>query len=159
MSTRIYIDSDIGFYGRLEPVAQKGVKGKEKEKESGKNLQPILVEAFGATDGPGWLQQLLLVFVTAKPLIPPKPKLRALQSLSLDLTTSSSWDTLPQVQFSGFQDLKLLNLSARTVEHALNFFRSLQIIRTRGISFDFAPHLAESSASESAMLSQFFAIL
>ncbi|KAG1890169.1 hypothetical protein F4604DRAFT_1914710 [Suillus subluteus] len=86
-------------------------------------------------------------------------QLRALQSLSLDLTTSSSWDTLPQVQSPGFQDLKLLNLSTPTIEHASNFFRSLQIVRSRGISFNFASRRAGSSASGSAMLSQFLAIL
>ncbi|KAG1816159.1 uncharacterized protein BJ212DRAFT_1481232 [Suillus subaureus] len=85
--------------------------------------------------------------------------LRALQSLSLDLTASSSWDTLSQVQLPGFQDLKLLNISTRTIEHASNFFRSLQIVRSRGISFDFTPQLAGSSASGSAMLSRFLTIL
>jgi hypothetical protein len=52
-----------------------------------------------------------------------------------------------------------LNLSARTIEHASNFFRSLRIVRSRGISFDFTSKIAGSSSNGSAMLSQFLAIL
>ncbi|KAG2074690.1 hypothetical protein BDR04DRAFT_1092906 [Suillus decipiens] len=86
-------------------------------------------------------------------------QLRALQSLSLDLIPLWSWDTPTKVQFPDFQDLKLLDLSTPTVEHALNFFRSLQIVGSRGIKVNFAFRLAGSPASASAMLSQFLAIL
>ncbi|KAG2132623.1 hypothetical protein BD769DRAFT_1573138 [Suillus cothurnatus] len=86
-------------------------------------------------------------------------QLPALRSLSLDLTTSSSWDFVPRAQFPGFQNLELLNLSARTIEHASNFFRSLRIVRSRWISFDFTSKVAGPSSNGSAMLSQFLAIL
>ncbi|KAG2349553.1 hypothetical protein BDR05DRAFT_237615 [Suillus weaverae] len=86
-------------------------------------------------------------------------QLRALQSLSLDLTASSSWGTLPQVQFLAFQDLTSLNLSTRTVQHASNFFRSLQIVRSREINIDFTSLPPGLPASRSTILSQFLAIL
>ncbi|KAG1770360.1 hypothetical protein EV702DRAFT_1139094 [Suillus placidus] len=85
-------------------------------------------------------------------------QLRALQSLSLDLTASSSWGTLPQVQFPGFQDLTSLNLSTLTVQHASNFFGSLQIVRSREINIHFTSRLTGLPIN-SIILSQFLAIL
>ncbi|KAG0700855.1 hypothetical protein DFH29DRAFT_1000766 [Suillus ampliporus] len=85
-------------------------------------------------------------------------QLRALQSLSLNLKTSSAWDTKSPLQFPGFHDLKFLRLSTSTLQHASNFFSSLQVVRSKEIEVSFASRIARSSAG-STMLSEFFAIL
>ncbi|KAG2135501.1 hypothetical protein DEU56DRAFT_981123 [Suillus clintonianus] len=88
-------------------------------------------------------------------------ELRALQSLSLDLTTSSesTWDTKLLPPLPGFHNLKLLDLSTCKVEHASNFLSSFEVVRSKEIKVKFADWSADSSGSESTMISQFFAIV
>ncbi|KAG2342864.1 hypothetical protein BDR05DRAFT_963668 [Suillus weaverae] len=63
-------------------------------------------------------------------------KLPAMQSLSLDLRSSSAWGKKPQFQFPGFDHLKWFSLSTQTIEHASNFFSSLQVIKSKQIKVD-----------------------
>lgn len=63
-------------------------------------------------------------------------KLPAMQSLSLDLRSSSDWGKKPQFQFPGFDHLKWLSLSTQTIEHASNFFSSLQVVKSKQIKVD-----------------------
>ncbi|KAG0700853.1 hypothetical protein DFH29DRAFT_1080441 [Suillus ampliporus] len=86
-------------------------------------------------------------------------QLRALQSLSLDFTALSDWDIRRNAQFLGFRDLNLLDLSTHTVEHALNFLSSLQVIRSKEIKVSSKSHVEKSSASGSTTLFHLFVIL
>ncbi|KAG1752886.1 hypothetical protein EDB19DRAFT_1670362 [Suillus lakei] len=86
-------------------------------------------------------------------------ELRALQSLSLDLTTSSAWDTKSHLLFPGFHDLTLLNLSTGAVEQASNFLSSLQVVSSKEIKVDFIDGPYESIGSKSTAISQFFAVV
>ncbi|KAG1752884.1 hypothetical protein EDB19DRAFT_1670354 [Suillus lakei] len=85
-------------------------------------------------------------------------QLRALQSLSLDLRVSSAWDKKLLLQLPGFHNLKWLGLSTGTIEHASNFFNSLQVISSKQIEVSFMSLIAKSPASAYSTLSQFFAI-
>jgi hypothetical protein len=67
-------------------------------------------------------------------------KLRAMQSLSLDLRASLAWNEAPRFQFPGFDDLKLFKLSTATIEHASNVFRSLQVVKSKQINIDVSSH-------------------
>ncbi|KAG0700854.1 hypothetical protein DFH29DRAFT_876323 [Suillus ampliporus] len=86
-------------------------------------------------------------------------QLRALQSLSLDLRTSSAWDTKSPLQFPGFHDLKLLDLSTSTLQRASNFLSSLQVVKSKEIKVSFTSQAANFSGSGSETLSQFLTIL
>lgn len=90
-------------------------------------------------------------------------KIRAMQSLSLDLRPSSTWNEKPRFQFPGFDDLKWFSLSTETIEHASNVFRSLQIVKSKKIKVDITSHNETDSLSiffsEIATISQFLTIL
>ncbi|KAG1870229.1 hypothetical protein DFJ58DRAFT_723125 [Suillus subalutaceus] len=92
-------------------------------------------------------------------------KIRAMQSLSLDLRTSSAWNEKPRFQFPGFDDLTWFSLSTETIEHASNVFRSLQIVKCKKIKVGITSHretdwLSEFfSENEIATISQFLTIL
>ncbi|KAG1816163.1 uncharacterized protein BJ212DRAFT_214497 [Suillus subaureus] len=86
-------------------------------------------------------------------------KLRALQSLDLNLRASLAWDRNLCWQLPGFHGLKWLGLSTRTIEHASNFFSSLQVVGSSQVRVSFTSQVAKSSASASTMLFQFFTIL
>ncbi|KAG2043386.1 hypothetical protein BDR03DRAFT_1087596 [Suillus americanus] len=80
-------------------------------------------------------------------------ELQALESLRLDLTVSSTWHTKSDLSFPGFHDLTLLDLATRKIEHASNFWSSLQFVRTRGINVDF------TCPGASTTIPQFFDIV
>ncbi|KAG1751460.1 uncharacterized protein EDB91DRAFT_609285 [Suillus paluster] len=86
-------------------------------------------------------------------------QLRALQSLRLDLGTSSAWDTKSPLQFPGFHDLKLLGLCTSTLQHASNFLSSLQVVRSKELEVRYTSRSESSSASAYTALSEFFTIL
>jgi hypothetical protein len=87
-------------------------------------------------------------------------KLRAIQSLSLDLRTSSAWDEKPRFQSPGFDCLKWFNISTQTVEHASNFFRSLRVVKSKQIKVDVTSmRTGWSPKSPRQILSEFFATL
>ncbi|KAG2074692.1 hypothetical protein BDR04DRAFT_1071132 [Suillus decipiens] len=91
-------------------------------------------------------------------------KLRAMQSLSLDLRASSAWDDKPRFQFPGFDDLKLFSLATKKIGPVWNIFSSLQIIKSKQIKVDVMSHISNSSLSlflgtESKTISKFLTIL
>ncbi|KAG1751465.1 uncharacterized protein EDB91DRAFT_1216743 [Suillus paluster] len=82
-------------------------------------------------------------------------QLPALQSLNLDLKTSSAWETRSHLQFPGFHPLNLFGMSIDSFERASNFWGSLQVVKSREIAVGFTSQAAQSPA----MLSQFFTIM
>ncbi|KAG1752883.1 hypothetical protein EDB19DRAFT_2021684 [Suillus lakei] len=87
-------------------------------------------------------------------------QLRAMQSLSLDLTASSAWNKKPSLQFPGFDDLKWLGLSIHSIEHASNFLSSFQVVRSKQIEVGFTSDLEKYYFDATAStISQFLAIL
>ncbi|KAG1777764.1 hypothetical protein EV702DRAFT_1100692 [Suillus placidus] len=86
-------------------------------------------------------------------------QLRTLQSLDLNLRTSSTWDRNLLLQLPGFHGLKWLGLSTRTIEQASNFFNSLQVVGSSKVRVSFRSQVAVFSASASTTLFQFFTIL
>ncbi|KAG1777765.1 hypothetical protein EV702DRAFT_1196975 [Suillus placidus] len=89
-------------------------------------------------------------------------KLRAMQSLSLDLRASSAWGEKPRFQFPGFDHLKRFSLSTLTVEHASNFFSSLQVVKSKQIKVDVTSQIdtAFSFFTDALMtIPKFFAVL
>lgn len=86
-------------------------------------------------------------------------KLRALQSLDLNLRASSAWNRRLCFSLPGFDGLKWLGLSTRTIEHASNFFSSLQVVGSSQVRVSFTFQVAKSSAGASTTLYQFFTVL
>ncbi|KAG1751464.1 uncharacterized protein EDB91DRAFT_1243725 [Suillus paluster] len=87
-------------------------------------------------------------------------QLRALQSLSLDLTALSAWETWLHLQFPGFHDVRFLGLSVDAFERASNFLNSLQVLRSREFRVNYTTEAAVSHVrGGSVTLSQFFTIL
>ncbi|KAG2361191.1 hypothetical protein BDR07DRAFT_1359286 [Suillus spraguei] len=83
-------------------------------------------------------------------------QLQALQTLWLDLKTSSAWERQSLSRSRGFHDLDSLVLFIDNLEHASNFLSSLQVIDSEniGIRLTGGPFARSSTA-----LSQFFTIL
>lgn len=84
-------------------------------------------------------------------------QLRALQTLWLDLKSSSAWERRSHLRFPGFHDLYSLVLFIDNLEHASDFLSSLQVIRSKRVEIRFLTNHA--STSPSTMLSHFFTIL
>ncbi|KAG1762907.1 hypothetical protein EDD22DRAFT_1050458 [Suillus occidentalis] len=85
-------------------------------------------------------------------------KLRAIQSLSLDLRTSSAWDEKPRFQSPGFDCLEWFNISTRTIVHASNFFSSLRVVKSKQIKVD-VTSIKTHRSMRPQLISEFFAIL
>lgn len=85
-------------------------------------------------------------------------KLRAIQSLSLDLRASSAWGEKPRFQSPGFDCLKWFNISTRTIWHASNFFSSLRVVKSKQIKVDVASTRTRLPR-RSQLITEFFAIL
>jgi len=85
-------------------------------------------------------------------------ELQALQSLTLNLTVSSTWEKRSHLQLPGFRDLHSLTLSINKFEHACNFLAALEVVRSRDIKIFFCPQ-SQAAARGSTMLSQFLDIL
>ncbi|KAG1751771.1 hypothetical protein EDB19DRAFT_1903729 [Suillus lakei] len=84
-------------------------------------------------------------------------RLPALQTLWLDLKTSSAWERQSLLRFPGFHDLDCLILFIDNLKHASDFLRSLQVIGSESIGIRFTG--ARPLTSPSTTLSQFFVIL
>ncbi|KAG2358713.1 hypothetical protein BDR07DRAFT_1416791 [Suillus spraguei] len=84
-------------------------------------------------------------------------QLQTLQTLWLDLKTSSAWERQSLLaRFPGFHGLDSLVLFIDNLEHASNFLSSLQVIDSENIGIRLT---GGPSASSSTTLSQFFTIL
>jgi hypothetical protein len=83
-------------------------------------------------------------------------KLRAMQSLNLDLRASLAWKEKPHFQFPGFDDLKWFSLSTQRIEHASNVFSSLEVVKCKQVKVDIMSYIGDYSRKEFA---RFLAIL
>lgn len=81
-------------------------------------------------------------------------QLPALDTLWLDLKTSSAWERQSLLQSPGFHNLNSLILFIDNFKYASDFLRSLQVIDSKNIGISFTA--AHPSTSSSTPLSQFF---